>query len=700
MSSCPLAEKSNLPPISWCRVIAVTLAVFFPCLLRAQPSSGGCETVIAALKNAETLPPHSGLQYPTPQNSTNWGCYEQQARQGDVMAEYIVGEYYFYGAQPARADQIKIPQDYVKARMWLEEVAGHVDGPTGWPVAAQSQLLLGRIYQHGLGTPADLHKALAWYEKSATQGNSAARTSASKLDEQLSASPVRNGSGAAASNRGSPAAQSTTQPLSPQPTASTDVIAMLQNAVKQKVEFTSDEIRRIAAVASASSASPYDSNAIKKVIRNCNDAAYVLRWSGQPAYDAAGQCGLLAEWGLKSLGLESGKVELAYQRACAIPRATGLLPFAAGTINSTRFGNFCAELGDFYSHRNDTNRALAVYQSAPNCHPKGFHPDHFELFDTACPLAAEQILKIRIVSLLTRCASGSDCSAAEINEAKQSDREVDARMHELCASQFASGVPNICLAHLNQQEKETAGRYQEQAYELRHERAAEEDSARVARERAHDANIHALVGAIQNLPGGSDPNAIVDTANQQAANMIALGAANDAARNGIRMQGGPNTQQANIQAAREAAVHENESGQTETQSFGGSPGQSGGVPAALPSSTPANEFCAGCFAPPAGLTTCVKDAGVDPTSGSHVFENVCTEGIAGIYADVADGGNAVTPLDIPPGGRQEAGGFNSGPRPYKLFLCPADSMPFGPGSSQPNYNSDRYECARVMNGTE
>jgi hypothetical protein len=40
----------------------------------------------------------------------------------------------------------------------------------------------------------------------------------------------------------------------------------------------------------------------------------------------------------------------------------------------------------------------------------------------------------------------------------------------------------------------------------------------------------AVIGALSSLPGASNPNGIVDTANQEASQMVALGAANDAAR--------------------------------------------------------------------------------------------------------------------------------------------------------------------------
>lgn len=525
------AGTQNLRPFPWCGVLAIMLAVFFPCLLRAQTASADCGTVIAALKNLANSSPHPGpLDYPKPRNATIWGCYEQQAQQGDAMAEFIVGlTYYEGGVQLDRADHIKIPQDYVKARMWLEQAAGHFDLPTGQPIGRDSQFLLGSIYQYGKGTPVDLRKALAWYEMSAAHGMPDVESLVSDLKKQLSALPG-NGSGVAAAN-GSGPTPSMMQPLSTQATTATvDVNAMLQNAVHQKVEFTSDEIKQIAAVASDNSASPYDSNDIQKVIRDCNDAAYVEDMDGRPAFDAAGECGMLAEWGMKSLGANNGKVELAYQRACAIPRAPGLWSAGQSTIFSTADGNFCAELGALYRQRNDTARALAVYESAPNCHAKGFQPAHPQFFETACPLDAEKILKAQAEATLKRCADGGNCSMSEINGAKQSDQEVAARIHEICIRNLRVGETIKCLGYMNQQEQLAAERYDEQMMQEAHERAKEQDEQRKAREEAHDANVNAFVSAIQSLPGGNDPNAIVSTAKQQAANMVAVGAANDAAR--------------------------------------------------------------------------------------------------------------------------------------------------------------------------
>lgn len=304
-----------------------------------------------------------------------------------------------------------------------------------------------------------------------------------------------------------------------------DVNAMLQSALRQKLEFTRGEIEQIANVGQGGA------DWIEELTRRCNKANFVDHTSGLVWGDAVQGCGLVANWGAKSLGVNNAKVELAYRRACALPRAQGLNHVATELGIDSEFGNYCAGLGDLYRQRGDVNRALAIYQHAPNCHASGFEPAFPNLFDTACPLGADQILETRAINVLKLCSQASqNCSAEEVEKSKQNEMRVEADFHQLCTRRFSGGVPPVCYTHLNEQEQEAAERYWEQASALAHERADQEYEQRQAAERAHDAKVNGLVNAIRSLPGGNDPNAIVDTANQQAANMVALGAANDAAR--------------------------------------------------------------------------------------------------------------------------------------------------------------------------
>lgn len=155
--------------------------LFSPGLSRAQTSTGACAGVVAALRNAKTLDPSSPLKSPTPVNSTILYCYAQQAQQGDSVAQFLYGSFVFYGN---RYNGFQITRDYGEARGWFEKAAAQ-NYSGGWPAGAVAELMLGHIFERGLGTAVDLSQALSWYQKSAAQGNSAAQKCASDLEKRL-----------------------------------------------------------------------------------------------------------------------------------------------------------------------------------------------------------------------------------------------------------------------------------------------------------------------------------------------------------------------------------------------------------------------------------------------------------------------------------------------------------------------------------
>lgn len=156
------------------RVVLSVIFALAVCLLTPSVSharTDDCAKVDAALKNARTLSPDAGLTSPAPGNPTIWRCYQKQAERGDGIAQYLVGSFYFDNVS---FGQFRVPHDFGQARFWFEKAASQ-DFPTGWQAGAVAELMLGRIYQRGLGTAVDLQQALAWYQKSAVHGNRAAQ---------------------------------------------------------------------------------------------------------------------------------------------------------------------------------------------------------------------------------------------------------------------------------------------------------------------------------------------------------------------------------------------------------------------------------------------------------------------------------------------------------------------------------------------
>ena len=86
-------------------------------------------------------------------------CFEEDAEQGSVGAEAIIGVKYLTGEG--------VPQDYAKAEHWLERAAA-----LGNSLAENS---LGDMYHKGLGVPKNDVQAAQWYLKAAEKGYSVAQ---------------------------------------------------------------------------------------------------------------------------------------------------------------------------------------------------------------------------------------------------------------------------------------------------------------------------------------------------------------------------------------------------------------------------------------------------------------------------------------------------------------------------------------------
>lgn len=79
------------------------------------------------------------------------------AEQGNPIAEYNLGRMYYFG-------NYNTSIEYKPAIYWFKKSAEQGYAP--------SELLLGMMYESGLGTTKDYEKSIYWYTKSANQGNS------------------------------------------------------------------------------------------------------------------------------------------------------------------------------------------------------------------------------------------------------------------------------------------------------------------------------------------------------------------------------------------------------------------------------------------------------------------------------------------------------------------------------------------------
>lgn len=88
-----------------------------------------------------------------------------KAHRGDARAQLAVGLLYLKGEG--------VPQDYRKARFWIEKAAGQgLD---------DAEAHLGALCREGVGAAPDLMQAKAWLEKAAAKGHTEARLALAKL---------------------------------------------------------------------------------------------------------------------------------------------------------------------------------------------------------------------------------------------------------------------------------------------------------------------------------------------------------------------------------------------------------------------------------------------------------------------------------------------------------------------------------------
>ena len=311
-----------------------------------------------------------------------------------------------------------------------------------------------------------------------------------------------------------------------------DVNAILQNAVRQKVVLSKQEITTILTAHFSNMDRPFSGafnrqsiypglfpvspKELRESIAHCNNNKWreeiphdhlLLTGADNISADAGSECAYLGVLLINAVGLGDPEGELALQRACALPevRTNGFV-----TIYT---GNLCSMLGDLYRARGQMDMALAVYEHAPNC-----NIDEGRLKNVPNPP----------LQLLEACRQG----AVEVFKARNDLGDERALLGSLCA-EYSDNFSNDC-----QRYQQLGGSVDMNAVHARNDAyqaqvSAQSQQANAAWEEAQqqgDAHFNAVMVALRSLPGGNDPNAIQHAAQQQEAQIEAIGAANDAVR--------------------------------------------------------------------------------------------------------------------------------------------------------------------------
>lgn len=230
----------------------------------------------------------------------------------------------------------------------------------------------------------------------------------------------------------------------------------------------------------------------------------------------------------------------------------------------------------------------------------------------------------------------------------------------------------------------------ERTRRVKGQRDAEDQSKRL---RENDARYDIVVGALQGMPGGSDPNAIVNAGNQQAAAIRAIGDAN-AARQLQNTQLRLASQRATLQTASQGT---NVVAGPATTSQGSVPVVTSSPSAQSNVSDSNSTVASGAIQYSTPLaTSCVRQYWDPSTYNWLSFENNCGQAIYLNYIPHRPGGWAMGGgMHLAPGNHNntglssaeinQTGGFD-------LYVCPTNAVPVDLSGNVFNTNVAQYRC--------
>ena len=119
--------------------------------------------------------------------------YRKAAEQGHTIAQYFLGEMYYYG--------VGVLQDKVEAVKWWRKAAEQGTLPVGDSLfASLAQRALGQMYYEGEGVPKNFIEAYAWFLLLKADGEEVSEM-ISTLEKRLTAEQIEKGQARAAELR-------------------------------------------------------------------------------------------------------------------------------------------------------------------------------------------------------------------------------------------------------------------------------------------------------------------------------------------------------------------------------------------------------------------------------------------------------------------------------------------------------------------
>jgi TPR repeat protein len=532
--------------------------------------------------------------------ATSW--HFKAAQQGNVMAKFHLGFAYLEGHGVAK--------DAARGLALWREAADQG--------SAYTENWLGYAYENGFNdVPKDLAEARRWYQRAASHGDEHAQGAVERVNRQLQ----YQASSTIWADRQLP-----------------DIAKTLDEASKTRVAFTPEEMQKLA----TRGYSKDDLNLANK----------------DKVGDSASKSLAIAEAAQQIFGTQDARVEILYQRACALP------------YDETRFTNFCERLGRFYESVGAPKMALEVYTLASKCK----------------------------ADLGGSATSGPPCFMRAAAVYRRVGETSNARLayQQICTSY---SIPSAC-----EEFKELGGTVDMDAVETayRENRQDEKDQRqkdaedRAGHLRENDARYDTVVSALQGMSGGSDQNAIINAGNQQAAAIRAIGDAN-----AVRQR-----QDAQLRLSSQQMTPQT-SGETPKLGAGSVTTYTGVQPgSAVPSGAQPNASNTAVVAGPVGssavqyttplATSCVRQFWDTNTYNWLSFENDCGQAIYVSYIPHTPGGWAMGGgMHLQPGSYSNTGLSSDNVNKaggMGIYVCPTDSVPVDLNGNALNTNVAEYRC--------
>jgi hypothetical protein len=406
-----------------------------------------------------------------------------------------------------------------------------------------------------------------------------------------------------------------------------DVLAILKTAATQKIVLSKDDYRKL-------------TDDAPEQVKKANNNDYAERGGGVKGAPTAATFAHSSE---AALGVNDPRIELAYQRACALP------------YNDAYYVNFCADLGKYYERRGDRRMALAVYTTAPKCQ----NETHFN------------------ARLGPPCLSG----AARLYDMAGDQADAARSYGELCNTYSVScedfnrlgGHADLMAAEVQRQANIQDDKAQRQ----------QEMEDRAERTRAGDARFNAVLGALQGMPNAGNPNAIVDAGNQQAAAIGAAAMRQQQARLTIQNSAPSINAASSAQPSTSANLPGNPppSGSTNSVNGSGTTSESSGVAVTYLTPLPAS---------------CVRQYYDPATYNWLAFENDCGQPVYIEFIFQHNVGWAMTGAwTLQPGAHENSGRSGSdigAAGGLDLYVCPAGSIPVDLNGNALSAQVSQYRC--------